>query len=68
MTDGYIDGHFDEIRAHGSDIESRLDDSYCTAAHLKAENCKYAQGFRTAGEEIAWIEGDYLKTIETLLN
>ena len=68
MTDGYIDGHFDEIRAHGSDIESRLDDSDCTAAYLKAENRKYAQGFRTAGEEIAWIEGDYLKTIETLLN
>ena len=72
MTDGYIDGHFDEIRAHGSDIENRLDDSCCnsdcTAAHLKAENRKYAQGFRAAGEEIAWIEGDYLKTIETLLN
>ena len=68
MTDGYIDGHFDEIRAHGSDIESRLDDSCCTAVHLKSENRKYAQGFRAAGEEIAWIEGDFLKTIETLLN
>ena len=68
MTDAYIDGHFDEIKAHGSDIESRLDDSFCTAVHLKSENRKYAEGFRAAGEEIAWIEGDYLKAIETLLN
>ena len=68
MTDDYIDAHFDEIKAHGSDIESRLDDSFCTAVHLKSENRKYAEGFRAAGEEIAWIEGDYLKTIETLLN
>ena len=52
MTDGYIDGHFDEIKAHGSDIESRLNDSCCTTAHLKTENRKYAEGFRAAGEEI----------------
>ena len=68
MTDGYIDAHFDEIKIHGSDIESRLDDSYCTAAHLKAENRRYAQGFQAAGEEVAWIEGDYSKAIEPLLN
>ena len=68
MTDGYIDGHFDEIRAHGSDIESRLDDSCCTAAHLKTENRKYAEGFRAAGEEIVWIEGEYDEAIEPLLN
>ena len=68
MTDRYIDAHFDEIKAHGSDIESRLDDSYCTAAHLKAENRRYAQGFQAAGEEVAWIEGDYSKAIEPLLN
>ncbi len=67
MTDGYIDTHFDEIRAHGSDIESRLDDSYCTAAFLKAENRRYAEGFEAVGEEIVRIEGDYLKTIAALL-
>ena len=67
MTDGYIDAQFGKIMAHGSDIESRLDDSYCTADLLKAENRKYAEGFRTAGEEIVRIEGDYLKTVATLL-
>ena len=67
MTDGYIDAQFGKIMAHGSDIESRLDDSYCTADLLKAENRKYAEGFRAAGEEIVLIEGDYLKTVATLL-
>ena len=68
MTDGYIDAHFDEIKIHGSDIESRLDDSGCTADFLKAENRKYVQGFQTAGEEVTWIERDYSKAIEPLLN
>ena len=67
MTDGYIDAQFGKIMAHGSDIESRLDDSYCTADLLKTENRKYAEGFRTAGEEIVRIEGDYLKTVAMLL-
>ena len=68
MTDEYIDAHLDEIRDHACDVERRLDDSYCTAAHLKAENRRYAQGFQAAGEDIAWIEGDYSKAIEPLLN
>ncbi len=35
MSDEYIDSHFEEIKSHSSDIESRLDDSYCTAEQLK---------------------------------
>ncbi len=68
MSDAYIDAHFDEIRAHGSDIEARLDDSYCTAAFLKAENRKYAEGFQAAGEQITRIEGDYHSSTESLLS
>ncbi len=67
MTDGYIDAHFDEIKAHGSDIESRLDDSYCTADFLKAENRKYAAGFQAMGEWVAWIEGEYDRSIGPLI-
>ncbi len=67
MTEGYIDDHMDEIKAHSSDIESRLDDSYCTAALLKAENRKYAAGFKAAGEQITWIKSDYRNTMESLL-
>ena len=59
MSDAYIDAHFDEIKAHAFDIESRLDDSYLTPALLKAENHRYAEGFRAAGEQVTWIEGEY---------
>ena len=31
MADEYIDKHFNAITDHASDIESRLDESYCTA-------------------------------------
>ncbi len=66
MSDAYIDAHFDDIAAHASDIESRLDDSGLTPALLKAENRKYADGFQKAGEQITWIEGDYSKTMKSL--
>ena len=68
MTDEYIDAHLDEIRDHACDVERRLDDSYCTADLLKTENRKYAEGFRAAGEKVVRIEGDYNKTIGSLLN
>ena len=68
MSDAYIDAHFDQIKTHASDIEDRLDDSDLTPALLKAENRTYAVGFQAAGERITWIEGDYGKTIGSLLN
>ena len=68
MTDSYIDTHFYEIKAHSSDIESRLDDSYCTADWLKADNRRMAVGFRAAGEEITWIEENYQQTTAIQLN
>ena len=37
MSDEYIDSHFEEIKSHASDIETRLDDSYCTAEQMKQE-------------------------------
>ena len=68
MSDAYIDAHFDAIAAHASDIEARLDDSQLTPALLKAENRKYAEGFRAAGEQVTWIEGDYHTSTNILLN
>ena len=59
MSDAYIDTHFEDIAAHASDIECRLDDSSLTPALLKAENRKYAEGFQAAGEQVTWIEGEY---------
>ena len=65
FTDGYIDANIDDILAHASDIESRLDDS-CSSEKLKAENRKYIEGFRAFGEHIVLIGGDYMQSIERL--
>ena len=67
MTDSYIDAHFEEIKDHASDIESRLEDSDCTIDSMKAENRKYIEGFQQAGERIVLIDMDYEKAIKTVL-
>jgi gluconate kinase len=65
MTEEYIDSHFEQIKNHASDIESRLDDSDLSAEALKADNRKNIEGFRNAGEKIILIEDDYETGIET---
>ena len=67
FTGSYIDAHFDEIISHASDIESRLDDSYCTIESLKSDNQKFIDGFTEAGENVVLIDGDYGQTISELL-
>ena len=67
MTDACINANFDAIRAHASDIEARLDDSWCSPARLKEENRFYREGFRACGEEVILIGGDYADTIEKLI-
>ena len=67
MTEAYIDGHFDLILGHASDIERRLDDSCCTAEWLKAENRQIIEGFRGAGEDVTLIGEDYEGTLAALL-
>lgn len=67
MTDAYIDGYFDDIRNHGSDIENRLDDFECTIEWIKADNQKVIEGFRHVGEQIILIDDDYEKSITEIL-
>ena len=67
MTDAYIDAHFDKIKRHASDIESRLDDSCCTIAALKVDNRNYIDGYRKIGERIVLIDTDYEQTIKSSL-
>lgn len=68
MTDAYIEAHFDDIRDHGSDVENRMDDSYCTADWIKSENRKIIEGFQRMGEPIILINDDYEKVIMEILN
>ena len=68
MTDNYIETHFEEIKSHSSDIESRLNDSNCTIESLKEDNRKYVEGFRRAGEQVVLIDWDYERTMGSLLD
>ncbi|MCR5328789.1 MAG: ATP-binding protein [Saccharofermentans sp.] len=67
MTDAYIDAHFREIKEHGSDIESRPDDSDCTVETVKAANRRFIEGFEGSGEAVTLIDGDYEQVISGLL-
>ena len=66
MTDEYIDAHFDAIRAHACDIESRMDDTSCTAESLKADNQAYIDGCQQNGEQVSLIDEDFELTINEL--
>jgi len=67
MTGDYIETHFDEIKGHSNDIESRLNDD-CTIDSLKEDNRKYVEGFRRVGDRVVLIDGNYEQTVETLLD
>jgi hypothetical protein len=64
MTSDYIDKNLDLIRKHASDVESRQDDSDCTADRLKEDNRKVVEGFMNSGEQATLIEGEYERVIE----
>ena len=67
MSESYISSHFAEITNHGSDIEKRIDDSYCTKEWLMEENKRIMNGFRQAGEQVTVIDDDYENMIRSLL-
>ena len=67
MTDKYIETHFDEIKGHSSDIESRLNDDASTIDTLKEDNRKYVEGFQRAREQVVLIDDDYNKAIGALI-
>ena len=68
MTENYVVSHFDKIKNHSSDIEARLDDSYCTIDTLKDENRKYISSCLKSGEQISLIDTDYDRTMQAILN
>ena len=68
MSDKYIDSHFEEIKSHGSDIETRLDDSYCTTEQLKQDNHQNIDGYLSNGEQITLITESFDDSIREVLN
>ena len=67
MSDEYIDTHLEEIKSHGSDIETRLDGSYCTVEQLKQDNHQVTDGYKSNGEKITLITESYEDSIRGVL-
>jgi gluconate kinase len=67
MTEGHIECYFDDIIGHESEIESRLVDTDCSIASLKADNQYYIDGFMDAGENVVMIEDNYEKTLKAIV-
>ena len=68
MSDEYIISHFGDIKAHGSDIENRLDDSYCTVEQVMKDNRQIIAGYKSGGEKITLITDNYEESIKDILN
>ena len=68
MSDAYIMNRFGDIKRHASEIEARIAEEDCTMERLQADNRRFMDGFRRAGEQVTVIEADYEKTMRQLLN
>jgi len=66
LSEEYIDSHYEDIIRHRSDIETRLDDSYCSRELLKRENRFYIDGCIKNGLPVNIIDGNYESAIEKL--
>lgn len=64
MTEEYIEEQFDEIIGHESEIESRLIKAVCTADDLKQCNRWFIDTFGSAGENVVFIEDDFVKVMK----
>ena len=68
MSDEYINSHFEEIKSHGSDIETRLDDSSCNAEELKQDNHQIIDGYLSNGEQITLITESFDDSLTGVLD
>ena len=67
MSEDYIERHFDEILRHESEIEARLTAADCSPDALKADNRRYIEAFRQAGERVLLVEDDYEGALSNLV-
>ncbi len=59
MSEEYIEGHFDEIMGHESEIETRLVKEDCTMDDLKQCNRWFIDAFGDAGEKVELITDNF---------
>lgn len=59
MSEGYIQSHFSDIKAYASIIENRIDDSYCTAQSVLADNRRERSMCEKVGADYVLIDTVY---------
>ena len=61
----YIEEHFDEIKAHASDVEQRMDDDYLTKELLIRDHHAYLKRCQAAGVPYLYVDQKYDIDAET---
>lgn len=64
MSENYIKNHFDDIKRHANDIESRLEDEQCTMEHVLEDNAQFLQLAKMHSADYILIDETYEITIE----
>lgn len=64
MSEEYIEEHFEEIKAHASDVERRLDDAWCTKSLLLEENARNLASCKRYGLDYVLIGDCYEVDLE----
>lgn len=64
MSEGYIRGHFDDIKGYASAIENRLDDEWCTLENVLKENAQILALAHENNADYILIDDTYDITID----
>ncbi|MCI9173527.1 MAG: ATP-binding protein [Lachnospiraceae bacterium] len=59
MSENYIKNHFDDIKRHANDIESRLEDEWCTMDHILEDNARFLQLAKMHSADYILIDDKY---------
>ena len=59
MSKAYIERHFSDIKEHASDIEKRIDDTWCTKESVLEDNAEYLAMCRKHGYPYLLIDSEY---------
>lgn len=67
LSEAYIQRHMEEIKTHASDVERRLDDSYCSEELLIRDNTYYLKKCREYRQPFILVEDTYDISAEKVL-
>ena len=66
FSDSYIEEHFEDIKAHASDVEQRIDDDYLTKELLYQDHHYYLGKCMEAGVPYLYVDKEYEISVEEM--